>query len=199
MFRLSATLRIALGLACLGLSVFLASRTLGLGQDECLTRAQGRAALCETVALHVSTQLEHGSQDELTENLEQLVNNNRDIESIRIRLGDHVVIRAGDHEAYLKKKDSESESQACVPVFQGTKVIGNIEMCFADTYPSGVFEILASPEILQLVFVSCRVHVVLLPLSEQDARPSGSVKSNSRSSSCCIGYVCRRLVRIGQQ
>ena len=65
MMRLSPTLRIAIGLACLGVSVFLASRVIGLGQDEWIVRANGRAALCEMLALHTTSQLQHNAGDAL--------------------------------------------------------------------------------------------------------------------------------------
>jgi len=153
MFRLSAPLRIALGLASLATSVFLASRSVGLGQDEWHVRVEGRAALCEMIAMHISSQIDGESLEQIQSGLNRYVSRNEDLMSIGLRTGnDSLAVDVGDHLTYWNP-EKQSDDQMFVPLFVGDKPRGIVELRFADSKPRGLSGYLRSRSFLQLMFV----------------------------------------------
>ena len=152
MFKLSASLRLAIGLAFLGLSVFLASQTLGLGQNELVAVTNLRSPLAETIALYVSREAANGSKSDLAKHLQSLVDRNDDLLSVGLRRKDQVFASSSDHDGIWETNKSQ-ENQMLVPISVRDEKWGRVEVCFKPIVSPGYWGFLTSRPVRQFMFV----------------------------------------------
>ena len=95
--RLSPSVRISLGLACLTLTVLFAAALLGLVPDHESALLQGRKELCEAIAIHCSAAARRKDVAFITETLDTLVRRCRAILSATVRdANGKMIVEAGD-------------------------------------------------------------------------------------------------------
>jgi diguanylate cyclase (GGDEF)-like protein/PAS domain S-box-containing protein len=134
--RISTTLRLAFGLACLTLSVLLAAQALGLVPDRDKAVLEGRADLAESVAVQACLAVQHDDMATVRSVLLALVARNPQVESAGLRRADgKLLVDVGDHKlrwkAALEQTDETSHVQ--VPILRGSRKLkwGSVEICFA--------------------------------------------------------------------
>ncbi len=150
--RISATFRISIGLAFLGLSVFMASRAIGMGGKGSATVNEGRAALSEAIALHVSREIARGEVDALLPGFEMLVQRNPGLLSLGLRRDGELIVEAGNH-AGNWRADESPNGQIFVPIALQDRHWGDVELRFQPASTAGFMGFVLSPSTLQAAFV----------------------------------------------
>jgi len=132
MYRYSATVRIAMGLTGLGVSVLLISRSIGLGHDEWSATVRGRVALSESLAVHCATSLARGaSVNDTGADLQGMVNRVPDLLSAAIY--DHQRLRwatARYDPSLFHEEASVPGTKLVVPLMLSGKAWGELELIF---------------------------------------------------------------------
>ena len=145
--KLPTNLRVAFGLAFLGMGVLLASRYIGLGENRDII-AEGRQSLAQSVAIH-ATRLLVDNPDALSEDLESLLQQNVELKSVAVyRRGSLAVATAG-----YAPMESASRKRCAVAPIELAEGSGRVELQFARETSKGVIGILRSRALRQLLFV----------------------------------------------
>src|SRR2546426_10456769 len=98
MIRISATVRITIGLTCLTLSVLLAAQTLGIVPDPRRPALDGRRVLCEAIAINCSLFASRGELARIEASLRATVERNPEILSAAVRRANgQLFAEIGDH------------------------------------------------------------------------------------------------------
>ncbi len=135
MFRSSATIRIAMGVSSLSVSVVMLAATLGLIRDPKPAVLQGRAALCESVAVSCSLLARHDDVESMRLALSTVVRRNGELLSAGVREVDGaLLVEAGPHSSIWEQPDSNhsTSSRMMVPIRAGGKLWGTVELQFED-------------------------------------------------------------------
>ena len=151
----SATTRVAFGLICLSTSVWLLAHTLGLIPDRHLAVIEGRAALCEQVAIHCSLMASRGDRRSITNGVEALVQRQDDVLSAAVRQPDgSFLVEAGQHCSHwnLPAGSGSTDAMMHVPVLAGDTEWGTLEVAFRERTVSGVFGWLGHPLLMLVLF-----------------------------------------------
>ncbi len=157
MRHITATTRITIGLVCLSLSVWLLATTLGLIPDRRSAVMQGRANLCESIAMSCSLLATARETKKIEHQLKALVSRNPDILGISLQQHDgQVAIAAGQVTAKGRKNDS----QAHVPILVGEQEWGLVQIDFKPSRRAGLLGWLGHPIILLLIFLFCASYLV---------------------------------------
>ena len=145
---------IALGLCFVLVTVLLLAVMIGLVPDQLRTVRAGRAAMAEAIAANGSALIGHDDLSRLRSTLRLVVDRNEDLLSAAVRRRDgEVVVAVGDHERHWRDvgQDLSSEDYVKVPVWQGGKPWGRIELRFAPLSRGGRLAL----------FFDARVHLML--------------------------------------
>src|ERR1700740_1497974 len=98
--RLSPSVRISIGLACLALTVLIAAAFLGFVRDHDSTLLQSRKELCEAIAIHCSAAAQRKDVSLIAETLGTIVRRDPAILSAGVRDADgKLIVEAGDRRA----------------------------------------------------------------------------------------------------
>lgn len=159
----SATTRVTFGLVCLAVSVWMTAFTLGLFPDADAEKVEGRAALCENVALHCSLFAAQNNRPAIEASLEGLVMRNQDIDSAGLRRPDGSMLASvGKHELKWKLPPGEPSTpyQMRVPVFAGDTEWGTVEVCFAEAQSAGALGWILQPMFVLGAFVAAGTYLI---------------------------------------
>lgn len=184
----SAKSRITFGLVCLLVSVLSTAMMIGAVPDDKMAVREGRARLCETVAVASSDYISRGDFERLNFLLNVVAERNKDVVSVGVRRSDGVLLTAiGDHSALWEIDDIETstDTHVHVPVRSGSDKWGNIEILFRPMEKPGIVGWLESPWFLLIGFVSAASYLLFLfylnkMLAHLD--PSKSVPKRVRSA-----------------
>jgi diguanylate cyclase (GGDEF)-like protein/putative nucleotidyltransferase with HDIG domain/PAS domain S-box-containing protein len=157
MKRLSATTRLSSGVAALTLSVLLAAHAMDLIPSGSAAMLQGRKELCEAVALRCSTAIQEGELAAVRKVVTEVMTQNRDVASAAIRRSDgSIVTQFGNHAMnwVAPPGDGSTPTHVRVPVFDGDRPWGTIEMSFRPGSGEGASGILGSPLLRLCLFVA---------------------------------------------
>jgi PAS domain S-box-containing protein len=104
----------------------------GIGPDSREATMQGRAALCESIALNSSILVGRGDFVSMEGIIKALVERNRSILSAGIRRSDGTMhLEIGPHqEHWVNRTGYSTDSQVQVPLRNGDKPWGTVELCF---------------------------------------------------------------------
>ena len=155
MTRISAAMRISIGLACLMLSVLFTAQTIGLVPDSEKVLLTGRKALCETFALQCCLAAQKNDLATMRAASTALVERNDSVESVGIRRIDgKLLVEAGNHTLW-DPADSENSvrSQVQVPVMQGKRPWGTVEIRFQHMASGGLTTWFANPTVRMMAFI----------------------------------------------
>lgn len=155
MARISATIRITIGLALLAVTALLAADSLGLVPDARRAAVEGRVALSESVAVHCSTLVGLGNIEGAEAGLKTLVARNDDVLSAALRREDgSILVEAGNHSGAWEPLTGghSTDSQMMVPIYSGHKPWGAVEVRFKPIIQAGWGEWLGHPLIRLVAF-----------------------------------------------
>ena len=147
--RLSATIRIVLSLVSLSTSLLLFASSLGLIPDRSSDIMEGRARLCESMALNFSTLARYSDATTMKSCFEAIVQRNPQIVSLGLRReSGELIFAISDHDESwnLASNAMSTETQLAVPVFANNKPWGTLEVQFVPISKPGLSGILLRPE-----------------------------------------------------
>ena len=145
MKRLASTTHISISLVCITATILFTAIGLGLIRNSYRAQLEARAKLCESLAIQFCI----GTQKEQTRLFKALapviVRRNQDILSMAIRRSDGYVLAATEnHHTFWKdipaKRSTATHIQ--VPILQGDKQYGTIEISLTSLGPKGILGLL---------------------------------------------------------
>ena len=157
MKRLSATTRLSSGVAALTLSVLLAAQALDLIPNGMAAMLQGRKELCEAVALRCSSAVQQGDIPGVRLVLTEVMTDNRELLTAAVRRADgSVFTQFGNHVKHwvAPPGDESTATHVRVPVFDGDRRWGTIELSFKPIAGDGTSAILSSPLLRLCLFMA---------------------------------------------
>ena len=163
MKSVSTATRLSISLACLTASVLLAAQSLGLVPDGQAAALKGRKDLCETIAIYCSTATQRNDTASIRQVVEALKARNPQIQSLALRRANgKVVWESEGHRARWDTAKSaaggaggrSTSSHVQVPIFQGDKPWGGVEVCFEPLGRSGFLGFLSHPLVRLTAFVA---------------------------------------------
>lgn len=186
--KLSARTRMVVGLAAILTSVLCAALVLEIFPDEDAAIMQGRARLCEAIAINSSVLVSRQDVRRLEAVLEAIVERNDDVRSAALRREDgRVVVEIGDHTTHWQDTagDRSLDSQVTVPIRAGEQKWGGVEVRFQPVHARGVWGVLSSPAIRTILFVTPASYILYffyLGRMLQYLDPSKAVPGRVRSA-----------------
>jgi diguanylate cyclase (GGDEF)-like protein/PAS domain S-box-containing protein len=157
MKRVSATTRLSSGVAALTLSVLLAAQALDLIPNGMAAMLQGRKELCEAVAIRCSSTVQYGDSAAVRKLIGDVMAQNRDLVSAAVRRADgSIVTQMGNHAMHwvAPPGDASTPTNVRVPVYDGDRPWGTVELSFKPLGGEGATAVLGSPLLRLCLFVS---------------------------------------------
>ena len=153
---LNARVYISFGLASLAASVVLISSMFGLFPDRDHAVREGRAALAETLAASATALVSERKTAQLHAILSLAVRRNDQMASAAIRMANgQILLGVGPHEGeWIEMEAKSTETQIAVPILDGTKKWGQLEMRYRPPALTGIFAVLNSPLLRVTLFVA---------------------------------------------
>jgi PAS domain S-box-containing protein len=185
--QFSTKSRIAFALGCLVVCVLLVAMTIRILPDDRATVMDGRAKLCEAIAVSSSQQVERNDWKGLESNLQAVVTHNPDILSAAARrLDGKCVVQVGDHSMWQPITDGIStDTQIPVPLYTRVGKWGHIELRFRPVSPDGVVGVLNDSRLRLVSFVAAATLLVFyfyLDRVLEQINPSKAVPRHVRSA-----------------
>lgn len=183
MKRLPTIIRLVLGLVSLTASCLLFSQTIGLFPDSRGLITQGRAKLCESLAIQSSLLASQGDLDVMETSLRAIASRNSEIESLAVRRasGD-LLLEIGNHSKFWTPAavGNSNDSQMFVPIATKNEPWGTVEVCFRPIRSAGWRGFFEEPLMRVVMFVALAgafgyyalLNRVLLQLNPSDVVPS---------------------------
>jgi PAS domain S-box-containing protein len=157
MNRISARTRIVVGQIALLVSALMLAIALGLVPNTRNSVVQGRAALCEAIAVNASILATRNDPTGLQAALQGVVNRNPDIISAALRTSDGSLIASvGEHQTnwHNAKGAEAADSLVFVPIRADDKPWGKIEVRFQPLSRGGFLGVITSPSWRLVGFVT---------------------------------------------
>lgn len=154
--KINAKTRISLGLVCLLLSVLSTAMMLGMVPERESAVRDGRANLCETIALVSSDYISRGQADRLDQLLEQVVQRNDDVISAGVRHTARGLLSVfGEHEKVWPVDESSrsTDTHVRVPIRSGNARWGTVELSFRPLRDDSWLGVVRDPWFLMTGFV----------------------------------------------
>lgn len=146
-----------MGLSGMLISLLLLAAMVGLVPDRNAAIRDGHARLAEAIAVNSSIFITTSDIKRMSANLQVVVERNKNILSAAVRRPDGQVLSViGDHKQNWQTSEQgmSSESQVIVPIFEGDKEWGQVELAFEPLLPSAWYGSLLNPVFLLLGFMS---------------------------------------------
>jgi diguanylate cyclase (GGDEF)-like protein/putative nucleotidyltransferase with HDIG domain/PAS domain S-box-containing protein len=163
--KVSTATRLSISLVALTLSVLLAAQSIGMMPDSADAVLKGRAHLCESLALSCSMAAQRGNFEEIHAIAQAIMSRNPDVLSLGLRRDDgRLLVDTGSHAGLwkLKPQDRSSDGFVQVPIFQGEKQWGTLELCFHPIRGHGIWAFLGQPVLRLLLFTAGLAYVAYL-------------------------------------
>ena len=153
MKRNSAKLRIALAQVGFLTTALLFATSIGLVPDRYGARVEGRARLCEALAVNSSLLATEGRLDQLETGLETILRHNSEILSAAVRQRNgQLIVDVGDHEQRWKQSPG-ADTNIYVPIWADNNRWGTLEVRFQALRPAGLLGFLLAPELALIAFL----------------------------------------------
>ncbi|GAB5442643.1 MAG: ATP-binding protein [Fuerstiella sp.] len=159
---LSAKAQMTLGLVCLQISVLCGAMLFGFVPERKSAIMEGRADLCETVAIVATQLIAEQRVDELSALLDQMKNRNESLLSAAVRTeGGTLLAELGAHEAFWQRSGSRStEDQVLVPIHAASAGgdadrWGAVELRFRPFSDSSLLASARHPWVRMTIIISC--------------------------------------------
>jgi PAS domain S-box-containing protein len=180
--------RITFGLVCIVISMLLLATTIGVTPDWRSDVLAGRATLCEAVAVNASVMVTRDDLRRFDTMLTTIVRRNEEILSAAVRQDDgEVLAEVGEHAESWRRSDSEksTETQVQVPIYEGDRRWGVVEMRFAPLDARGPIGFLQNPQLRLLLFMGATTFLLMYVYLSRMLRrldPSRAVPAHVRSA-----------------
>ena len=187
MHRISSILRITVGLTCLSVAVLLCAQTIGLIPDHRVGIVQGRAALCESLAIHCSRLAAENRVGAMKAGLEANLQRNPDMVCVAVRrAGGTPLVELHDPDHTFTASDREvKNSLMTVPILSNGQPWGTVEVGFRPLQRPGFLGFVTRPlTLLCLFFTVTTAALFFLYLRKllQDLDPSKVVPDRVRTT-----------------
>lgn len=141
--------RIAFALSMWTATVLLALKAAGLFQDDGQQIVQMRQDLCEVVAVNCSQYATKNDLDSIELTLTTLVKRHADVESAACQRADETLVVVGPHSELWLSDDENQATNNCiyVPVMEGSKPWGQVEVSFRPIFSKGFRGLLSLPSV----------------------------------------------------
>ncbi|MCA9079420.1 MAG: diguanylate cyclase [Planctomycetaceae bacterium] len=153
----SATSRIVLSMSALCVTILLTAHLLGLVPNERDPVMIGRSRLCESIAIHFSLLAQEGNVPAMNASLHAIRARNKEIVSIGVRrVTGEILLQVGDHANHwsLVGDQISNEEQMYVPIADGAKRWGTVEVVFQPISTPGVMGWLTHPFVILCGFMT---------------------------------------------
>lgn len=187
--RLSATMRISIGLGFIATTALFAAFAIGLIPDIEQIKVKARLAQCETIAISASTQARQDETYRMEQTLRAIVERSENIESIAIRReSGFLVAEIGDHRAHWDNAIAEQGSNTfvlCPILASNLEPWGTIEVRFRELPQSGLAWVANHPYLNMFLAVPAALIVLTYVYLRKMLRhmdPSKAVPSRVRSA-----------------
>ena len=158
MGRLSALLRISVGLVLLTCSILVLVDLLGLVPDTRDPKLEVRIRFCETLAIQTTSALSQGNMSQVRSLLQMAIEQHDDLLSAGLRDGSGaLLIRVGAHERLWEPEEetASTPTHVRIPVLRGGREWAKLEMRFTKLGPDGFLASLwHRPAVRVLAFVA---------------------------------------------
>ena len=156
MIRIPPATRIAIGLLLLTLSILLAADMFGVTPNTRNAIIEARQKISESLAIQFAVAAQRNDIDLIYTTLRASVERNDDIVSAALRGSDgKMLLETGLHKSNWPTDlgDKSTPEYVQVPIFQGDKFWGVVELCFTDVNPAGFMGLSVDPIYPLLCFV----------------------------------------------
>ncbi|MBT8355966.1 MAG: response regulator [Desulfofustis sp.] len=153
---MSTKFRVVLGLAGITISLIMLAAYLGFIPDKDGAVRSGRTNLAESIAVHSTALVAGGQLKQLTGDLELISKRNEELLSIGLRRLDGRTISAtpGHQENWIEGDEKYSrDSQVIVPIYDGERQWGRLELRFEPIHQPGILGFLSRPSVRLLVLM----------------------------------------------
>jgi diguanylate cyclase (GGDEF)-like protein/PAS domain S-box-containing protein len=150
--------RISLSLMVLTVAMLLVADMLGLLPDTRHAEIQSRKVVAESLAIQLSTEISHERLSGSEEIIRAMVERNESILSAALRSAeDALLAEFGEHAKHwtLKADDKSSPTQIRVPIFQGQRHWGTVEIAFGELGGASGILSLQSSLLNLILFTAC--------------------------------------------
>lgn len=131
---LTTTSRITLSLVAISLTTLLSAHLIGLIPSERDAILKGRSHLCESIAIQFSVFAVRNDNEAMETSLQAIVERNPDIRSVGLRRSDGLMVVSTPNHAEIwtpTAGELSTETQMYVPIFEGAKQWGTVEVQFS--------------------------------------------------------------------
>lgn len=186
--KLSTPVKLTLCVVCLISSELLLAKTLGLAPDPTQARTNGRAKLCESLAINFSLMAMHNDTATMEKVMEAVNARNEDIESIGVRResGKLVISSVNHKDVWVSPEgDKSTESQMIVPISTRSGRWGSLEVSFAkSSLPAWIAWAVTPFMLLTYAISGCSMIVFYLFFQKilQQLNPSKAIPGRVRSA-----------------
>ncbi|MGV3485525.1 MAG: diguanylate cyclase [Planctomycetaceae bacterium] len=149
-----ASLRLAVGLVCVGVGLILSCQWLGLIPDAKQIEMRARSQRCETLAITTAAMVRSSQWSQLEATLHATASRDPDLLSIGVRtqLG-QLKVDSGGHKALWARALKDSSMVAVnVPITLNQNPWGQVEFCFIAPDGGGLFAFMHNPMVRLLGF-----------------------------------------------
>lgn len=153
---MSTKFRVVLGLAGITISLIMLATYFGFIPDRDGAVRSGRTSLAESIAVHSTAMVTEGQIKKLTNDFKLLSERNSDLLSVGLRRedGQSIAATAGHVEQWQGMGGRFSrDSQLMVPIYDGEKKWGLLELRFEPIHEPGVIGFLSRPATRLIVFI----------------------------------------------
>jgi diguanylate cyclase (GGDEF)-like protein/PAS domain S-box-containing protein len=145
---ISTTTRLTVGLTSIAMSVLFMAHQLGFMPDPMQERLQGRARLCEAVAIWFSIAAQSNQRPVMAAAANLLTRQNDDILSVAVldARGNHITTPEKHEQLWQSLPDQQSvATHIQIPLLKGGKSLGTLQICFQPLALKGIRGLLARP------------------------------------------------------
>lgn len=156
MRRFGVKFRVVSGMVGLTVSIVILAMYLNIIPDRIGAVRDGRISLAESIAVHCTALVMGGETPRLENDLNLLAERNPDLLSFALRrLDGRMLVTAGDHENHWKPLVGEysTENQILVPISDGEKRWGQLELRFTPMREEGLMGVLQTPAVKIGLFI----------------------------------------------
>ena len=190
LLRLSSRIRICVGLTSIVSTTLILAVIFGLMPDVRLAKLEGRARLCEAIAVNSSLRVTRQDLLGLKTVLEVLKYRHPELLSAGVRRSSGellIEVPPMGHSPYWQHVDGDRsiDTHIQVPVLAGTEKWGTVELRFASIHPPGWLGFLAMPTTRLILFttsVSFCIFYLYLRRMLRQVDPSQAVPGRVRSA-----------------
>jgi diguanylate cyclase (GGDEF)-like protein/PAS domain S-box-containing protein len=172
--RSSPIFKITIALVLITASILLVGDMLGLMPNVYKASLEARKKFVESLAVQLSYTAEKADYDTISVTMQSIVDRNEDVLSAALRRDsdDKLIAESGNHLRHWVQPDGDSSTpiHAQVPIFQGDRRWGTVEVSFSPIAPKSLLGFMQQPFVRLMLFVAISGFVGYLLLLKRTLR-----------------------------